>query len=126
LNTAVTEIELWHLETRAHRFSQNALVLTEGLDVTCCEERVSALHLLRVLEGVRRLGVSGRQFVETFEKMHGQRPVIFYTNGYKTRLWDDLFYPPRTVAGFYKKATIQSWLLRIRFGQFHQPPSSTK
>ena len=36
-------------------------------------------------------------YADCLEAMHGQRPVIFYTNGYKTRLWDDLFYPPRTV-----------------------------
>ena len=48
----------------------------------------------------------GRQqaklYADCLEKMHGQRPIIFCTNGYKTRLWDDLAYPPRAVAGFYK------------------------
>ena len=33
-------------------------------------------------------------YADCLEAMHGQRPVIFYTNGYKTRLWDDLAYPP--------------------------------
>jgi type I restriction enzyme R subunit len=33
----------------------------------------------------------------------GQRPVIFYTNGYETWLWDDTAYPPRQVQGFYTK-----------------------
>lgn len=51
--------------------------------------------------------VVGRQqaklYADCLEKMHGQRPVIFYTNGYETHLWDDLNYPPRKVAGFYKK-----------------------
>lgn len=42
----------------------------------------------------------------------GQRPVIFYTNGYKTRLWDDLAYPPRDVAGFYTKDELASLVLR--------------
>ncbi len=51
-------------------------------------------------------------YADCLEKMHGQRPVIFYTNGYKTRLWDDLFYPPRTVAGFYKKDELASLILR--------------
>ena len=46
------------------------------------------------------------------ESMHGQRPIIFYTNGYKTLLWDDLAYPPRTVAGFYKKDELASLILR--------------
>ena len=44
--------------------------------------------------------------------MHGQRPVIFYTNGYKTCLWDDLAYPPRNVAGFYKKDELASLIHR--------------
>lgn len=51
-------------------------------------------------------------YADCLEKMHGQRPVIFYTNGYKTRLWDDLSYPPRTVAGFYKKDELASLILR--------------
>ena len=51
-------------------------------------------------------------YADCLEAMHGQRPVIFYTNGYKTRLWDDLFYPPRTVAGFYKKDELASLIHR--------------
>ena len=51
-------------------------------------------------------------YADCLEAMHGQRPIIFYTNGYKTRLWDDLAYPPRTVAGFYKKDELTSVILR--------------
>lgn len=51
-------------------------------------------------------------YADCLEAMHGQRPIIFYTNGYKTRLWDDLTYPPRTVAGFYKKDELASLVLR--------------
>ena len=51
-------------------------------------------------------------YADCLENMHGQRPVIFYTNGYKTRLWDDLAYPPRTVAGFYKKDELASLIHR--------------
>ena len=51
-------------------------------------------------------------YADCLEAMHGQRPVIFYTNGYKTRLWDDLDYPPRPVAGFYKKDELASLILR--------------
>ncbi|MFP4108619.1 MAG: DEAD/DEAH box helicase family protein, partial [Desulfonatronovibrio sp.] len=42
-------------------------------------------------------------YADCLEKMHGQRPVIFYTNGYQTWIWDDTVYPSRQVAGFYKK-----------------------
>ncbi|MCH8824769.1 MAG: DEAD/DEAH box helicase family protein [Planctomycetes bacterium] len=51
-------------------------------------------------------------YADCLEAMHGQRPIIFYTNGYKTRIWDDLAYPPRTVAGFYKKDELTSLILR--------------
>jgi type I restriction enzyme, R subunit len=51
-------------------------------------------------------------YADCLEAMHGQRPVIFFTNGYQTRLWDDLSYPPRAVAGFYKKDELATLVLR--------------
>ena len=51
-------------------------------------------------------------YADCLEQMHGQRPVIFYTNGYVTWMWDDSFYPPRQVAGFYKKDELSRLILR--------------
>ena len=51
-------------------------------------------------------------YADCLETMHGQRPIIFYTNGYETHLWDDLAYPPRPVAGFYKKDELASLIIR--------------
>ncbi|MCG8312019.1 MAG: DEAD/DEAH box helicase family protein [Pseudomonadales bacterium] len=45
-------------------------------------------------------------YADCLEKEFGQRPVIFYSNGYETRLWDDTQYPPRTVQGFYTKGEL--------------------
>ncbi|MDT3400186.1 DEAD/DEAH box helicase family protein [Streptomyces sp. B1866] len=42
-------------------------------------------------------------YADALETRFQQRPVIFYTNGYRTHLWDDLRYPPREVQGFYTK-----------------------
>jgi type I restriction enzyme R subunit len=42
-------------------------------------------------------------YADCLEKRFGQRPVIFYTNGYDHWLWDDKFYPPRPVQGFYTR-----------------------
>ena len=42
-------------------------------------------------------------YADCLEQQFGQRPVIFYTNGYDHWIWDDAFYPPRRVQGFYKK-----------------------
>lgn len=46
-------------------------------------------------------------YADCLEKMTGQRPVIFYTNGYETRIWDDTFYSPRRVNGFYSREELQ-------------------
>ena len=58
----------------------------------------------------------GRQqaklYADCLEAMHGQRPIIFYTNGYETYLWDDRAYAPRAVAGFHKKDELASLLHR--------------
>lgn len=51
-------------------------------------------------------------YADCLEKMHGRRPLIFYTNGYETWLWDDLNYPERQVAGFYKKEELQRLITR--------------
>ncbi len=55
----------------------------------------------------RRDARVGRQqaklYADCLEREFGQRPVIFYTNGYETWLWDDTCYPPRGVQGFYTK-----------------------
>lgn len=42
-------------------------------------------------------------YADCIEKKYGQRPVIFYTNGFETYIWDDSEYPERRVSGFYTK-----------------------
>ncbi len=42
-------------------------------------------------------------YANCLERQFGQRPVIFYSNGYEHWLWDDTRYPPRRVQGFYKQ-----------------------
>lgn len=51
-------------------------------------------------------------YANCLEKMTGQRPLIYYTNGFETELWDDTFYPPRTVYGFLSKEELQTALNR--------------
>ncbi|KQB43887.1 Type I restriction-modification system, restriction subunit R [Flavobacterium daejeonense] len=53
-------------------------------------------------------------YADCLEKMTGQRPIIFYTNGFQTHLWDDQFYPDRLVQGFYTKEELQA-LIRRRY-----------
>jgi len=46
-------------------------------------------------------------YADCLEAIHGQRPIIFYSNGFETYLWDDQFYPEREVQGFYTKDECQ-------------------
>src|SRR6185312_3704498 len=59
----------------------------------------------------RRNAQEGQQqaklYADALEAQFGQRPAIFYTNGYEHFLWDDLRYPPRSVQGFYTQAELQ-------------------
>ena len=53
-------------------------------------------------------------YANCLEAMYGQRPIIFYTNGYDTRLWDDTFYAgARRVHGFYTQDELQ-WMIQQR------------
>lgn len=42
-------------------------------------------------------------YADCLEQMTGQRPIIFYSNGFETYIWDDTFYSERLVYGFYTK-----------------------
>ncbi|RLB68020.1 MAG: restriction endonuclease subunit R, partial [Deltaproteobacteria bacterium] len=49
-----------------------------------------------------------RVYADGLEKKYGQRPVIFYTNGFDISIWDDAQdYPPRQIFGFYSKDSLQ-------------------
>lgn len=53
----------------------------------------------------------GRQqaklYADCLEEMKGERPLIFFTNGHKTWLWDDRRAPPREVQGFYTRDELE-------------------
>ena len=46
-------------------------------------------------------------YADCLEAMFGQRPVIFYSNGYEHWIWDDQRYPPREVEGFYTRDELE-------------------
>jgi type I restriction enzyme R subunit len=51
-----------------------------------------------------------KHYADGLEKMHGQRPIIFYTNGHDIWIWDDhqaQNYPQRRLYGFYSKSSLQ-------------------
>lgn len=46
-------------------------------------------------------------YADCLEARYGQRPMIFYTNGYEHWIWDDQRSPPRRVEGFYTRDELQ-------------------
>ena len=51
-------------------------------------------------------------YADCLESQFGQRPIVFYTNGYEHWLWDNTNYPPRQVHGFYKKSELELLIQR--------------
>lgn len=51
-------------------------------------------------------------YADCLQQAYGQRPLIFYSNGYEHWLWDDASYPPREVQGFFKKAELELMIQR--------------
>lgn len=46
-------------------------------------------------------------YADCLQTQFGQRPLIYYTNGYEHWFWDDSQHPPRPVQGFHKKDELQ-------------------
>jgi type I restriction enzyme, R subunit len=71
-------------------------------------------HPLAVIEAKKSSNVSlqagreqARLYADAFERMGYQRPVIFYSNGYETFIWDDHQYDAyRPVYGFYSQDSL--------------------
>ena len=53
----------------------------------------------------------GRQqaklYADLLEQKFGRRPIIFLTNGFDTRIWNDKYYPEHKVSGFYSKRDLE-------------------
>lgn len=60
----------------------------------------------------------GKLYADGLEKKFGQRPVVFYSNGFTTWLWEDYFYPPRKVMGFLSKDSLQ-WIQHKKATRLH-------
>ncbi|GAB4017518.1 DEAD/DEAH box helicase family protein [Spirosoma koreense] len=47
------------------------------------------------------------RYADALEERYGRRPLIYYTNGFRTGFWDDQRYAPREVQGFHKAAEME-------------------
>jgi type I restriction enzyme R subunit len=51
-------------------------------------------------------------YADCLQRMTGQRPLIFTTNGFETYLWDDTAYPQRRVSGIFAKSDLEKLMQR--------------
>src|SRR5690625_5634339 len=55
-------------------------------------------------------------YADSLEKMFGRRPVMYYSNGYETFVWDDQFYKQaRKVHGDRKSTRLKSSHVTISY-----------
>ena len=68
------------------------------------------LALLEAKRTCKDVAVGRQQaklYADIIEKQYGRRPVIFLSNGFDTRIWDDKYYPERKVASIYSKRDLE-------------------
>lgn len=73
---------------------------------------LAVVEAKRTTENVEKGRRQAELYANSLEQMKGQRPIIFYTNGYDIWLWDDKMYPPRQVQGYYTKDQLQLLIQR--------------
>jgi type I restriction enzyme R subunit len=66
----------------------------------------------RTRKDARQGQQQAKLYADCLEASTGQRPVIFYSNGYEHWIWDDIRYPPRQIGGFYKRDDLELLIQR--------------
>lgn len=107
--SVIEEMELEGVQRNASRtglgYADYVLMGDDGLPLAVIEAKRTTID-------PEQGKYQAEDYANVLEKKYGQRPIIFYTNGYKHFLWDDSQYPPREVSGFYKKEELQRLINR--------------
>ncbi|MGH3275460.1 MAG: DEAD/DEAH box helicase family protein, partial [Streptosporangiaceae bacterium] len=51
-------------------------------------------------------------YADCLRQMFGQRPIIYYSNGFEHFIWDDTQYPPRAINGFHTRDQLELLIQR--------------
>ena len=69
---------------------------------------LAVIEAKRTSKDVHDGQTQAKLYADGLEKMTGHRPMIFYTNGFVTRIWNDAAdEPPRPVYGFYARESLE-------------------
>ncbi|WP_238592358.1 DEAD/DEAH box helicase family protein [Microbacterium sp. CSI-V] len=64
---------------------------------------LAVVEAKRTTKSAKEGRLQAEVYADALERDFGQRPLIYYTNGFETWLWDDRRHAPRTVAGYMTK-----------------------
>lgn len=81
-------------------FADYVLLGDNGLPLAVIEAKRTSVN-------VEKGRQQAKLYADFLEKKLGQRPVIFLTNGYETRICNDKYYPERPVSGIYSKRDLE-------------------
>lgn len=69
---------------------------------------LAVIECKKTAEDAAKGKMQAKYYADGLEKMHGVRPVIFYTNGYEIFIWNDTKgEPPRPLFGFYSRDSLE-------------------
>ena len=86
--------------TTGQGFADYVLLGDDGVPLAVVEAKKASVSLERGREQAKR-------YADGFERTHGRRPVIYYTNGYDLGVWNDAFdEPPRKVYGYHSRESL--------------------
>ena len=92
--------------TRGFGFADYVLWGADGLPLAVVEAKATR-------HDARKGQQQAKLYADALEAMHGRRPVIFYTNGYRHWIWDDgAGRPPRALGGFLKRDELELMIQR--------------
>ena len=91
--------------TRDEGFADYVLYDDNGLPLGVVEAKRTSVSPLNGQQQVKL-------YADCLERQYGQRPIMFYTNGYETFIWDDMDSSPRKLHGFYTQAELRRLINR--------------
>lgn len=96
------EVEVLHQPTGSGKgYADYILWGDDGKPLAIIEAKKTA-------EDAQKGKMQAKYYADGLEKMYGQRPIIFFTNGYEIFIWDDAkIEPPRKLFGFYSKDSLE-------------------
>ncbi|MCF6312261.1 MAG: DEAD/DEAH box helicase family protein [Verrucomicrobiales bacterium] len=96
------EVEVLHQPTGSGKGRADYVLYAEN------GKALAVVEAKKTAEDAEKGKMQAKYYADGLEKMHGVRPIIFYTNGYEIFIWNDAKgEPPRPLFGFYSRDSLE-------------------